>query len=100
MVRAANVHFTRAALLGVGYMGGSLLMAARQAGCVAHVTGYDLDAATGLPALGRGVVDAMASTVAEAVAGADLVVLAAPVGSLGELAQKMAPHLSAGALVI
>lgn len=100
MASEPQVQFAHAALLGVGYMGGSLVMAAKAAGCVGRVTGYDLDAATGLPAVARGVVDAMAPSVAEAVAQADLVILAAPVGSLAVLARQMAPHVAPGALVI
>lgn len=92
--------FGDVALLGVGYMGGSLVLAARQAGCVGKITGYDLDAATGMPALARGVVDMMAATPAQAVASAQLVVLAAPVGSLAELATQIAPALAPGTLVI
>lgn len=97
---ANDLHFTRAALLGVGYMGGSLALAARAAGCVNKVVGYDIDAATGLPALARGVVDAMAATPAAAVADAELVILAAPVGSLAALAREIAGHLRMGALVL
>lgn len=100
MASEPEVQFARVALLGVGYMGGSLVMAARASGCVGTVVGYDLDAATGLPALARGVVDAMAATPAEAVAHADLVILAAPVGSLGLLARQIAAHVSPGALVM
>jgi prephenate dehydrogenase len=96
----ANLLFGKAALLGVGYMGGSLMLAARTAGCVTTVTGFDVDQAAGLPAMGRGVIDSMATNPADAVKGAQLVVLAAPVGSLGALAVAIGPHVEPGALVI
>lgn len=100
MSGSSPVVFGKAALLGVGYMGGSLMLAARAAGCVSSVTGFDIDEAAGLPAMARGVVDAMATTPGAAVTDAQLVVLAAPVGSLGALATQIAPHLAKGALVI
>lgn len=92
--------FETGALLGVGYMGGSLALAARQAGCVKHVVGYDLDPAAGLPAMAKGVVDRMAASPEAAVADAHLVILAAPVGSLGALARQMASALRPDCLVI
>jgi prephenate dehydrogenase len=66
----------RLAVLGVGLIGGSFGLAARER-LGAEVVGYDpggLDAA-----LGRGAVDIGADSVEEAVAGADLVLVAAPV---------------------
>lgn len=100
MIPPTEVVFGKAALLGVGYMGGSLMLAARAAGCVSHVTGFDVDPSAGLPAMARRVVDAMATTPADAVKDAQLVVLAAPVGSLGDLAAAIGPHVANGALVI
>ena len=81
-------------VLGVGLIGGSFALAARER-LGATVQGYDpggLDAA-----LARGVVDAAGSTVAEAVAGADLVLVAAPVG---ELPQVVGEALEAGAATV
>jgi cyclohexadieny/prephenate dehydrogenase len=88
------------ALLGLGYMGGSLALAARRAGLVASVRGYDPDPAAGQVALDRGIVDQVLSTPGEAVAGAQLVVLAGPVQSLVPLARAIAGATSASALVV
>lgn len=96
----SNLLFGKAALIGVGYMGGSLMLAARAAGCVTSVRGFDVDQAAGLPAMSRGVIDSMATNPADAVKGAALVVLAAPVGSLGALAIAIGQHVEPGALVI
>jgi prephenate dehydrogenase len=64
------------AVVGVGLIGGSVALAARErAG--AHVTGFD---PAGIDA--PGVVDAVAGSVGEAVADADIVVVAAPVSAL------------------
>lgn len=66
----------RVALIGVGLIGGSVGLAARErAG--AHVTGFD-------PVAAPAVVDVVADSPDAAVAGADLVVVATPVAALPE----------------
>jgi cyclohexadieny/prephenate dehydrogenase len=92
--------FSPLALLGAGYIGGSVALAARRAGVAARVVGYDQDPEAVAVARERGIIDEVASTPEQAVAGAGLVVLAAPVGSLGALARRIAPAVPAGALVI
>jgi prephenate dehydrogenase len=93
-------RFSPLALLGVGYMGGSLALAARRAGLAAEVVGYDPDQPGGKLAQERGIVDRMADSAAEAVRGARLVVLAAPVRSLAPLAQAIEADVRPDALVI
>ena len=90
--------FRRVALLGVGLIGGSVAAACRIAGCAAHVVGYTpgSDAAD---ARALGLLDSVASSVEQAVAGADLVVLAAPVSAQQALFTELTPHLGADALV-
>jgi prephenate dehydrogenase len=90
----------RLALLGVGYMGGSLALAARRAGLVSEVVGYDPDAAAGSLAVARGIADRMAEGPAEAVRGAAVVVLAAPVRALLPLARAIEAEVAPDALVI
>jgi len=71
----------RIAVLGVGLIGGSIALAARErAG--AHVRGYDPDERVRARALEIGVIDAVAPDVAGAVADAEVVFVAAPVGAL------------------
>jgi prephenate dehydrogenase len=88
------------ALLGVGYMGGSLALAARQAGLVSEVIGFDPDRAAGENAVARGIVDRMAVTPEAAVETARFVVLAAPVRSLAILARAIAADVHPEAVVI
>jgi prephenate dehydrogenase len=88
------------ALLGVGYIGGSVALAARRAGRAARVVGYDPDARAIAVARAVGIIDHAAATPAEAVAGASVVVLAGPVASLGELARQIAGAVDAAALVV
>jgi prephenate dehydrogenase len=71
----------RIAVLGVGLIGGSVALAARQR-LGASVVGYDVSEEALAAALGRGAIDAAGDTPATAVAGADAVFVAAPVGRL------------------
>jgi len=89
----------RIALIGVGLIGGSLLAAWRQAGLVTTATGCDVDRRALEIASERGVIDRSAGSVAEAVAGAELVLLATPVGAMREVLAELAPALSADAIV-
>jgi prephenate dehydrogenase len=94
------LSFDSLALLGVGYMGGSLALAARKAGLCREVVGYDVSAEAAQVAHERGIVDKIAATPEEAVRGARLVVMAAPVRSLGALARRIAPSVPEAALVL
>ena len=96
----SNVVFSRLALIGVGYIGGSAALAARRAGLVVSVTGYDVDPQAGPLALARGVVDEMADSAEGAAAGASLVLLAAPVLSLAGLLRGIAGKLAPTATII
>ena len=91
--------FTRAAILGLGLMGGSLGLALRDAQAAGGVIGYDVAPDVAARARERGVVDEIASSPEEAVAAADLVVLAAPVLAERELLRTIASHVAPGALV-
>ncbi len=77
----------RIAVLGVGLIGGSIGLAARER-LGAEVVGYDPDAATREAALATGAADTATDSVAAAVDGAEVVFCAAPVGRLAELAAE------------
>jgi prephenate dehydrogenase len=87
------------ALIGVGLVGGSFVAALRSAGAVRDVVGYDIDAAALALAQARGVVTAGAASVVAAVEGADLVVLATPVGAMREVLGAIAGALRDDAVV-
>ncbi|MEA2152019.1 MAG: prephenate dehydrogenase [Solirubrobacteraceae bacterium] len=70
-------------VLGVGLIGGSIGLAARGR-AAAQVCGYDPDEQVLAKALALGAIDTAASDVAGAVADADIVFVAAPVGALRE----------------
>ena len=85
----------RVALLGTGLVGGSVGFALRRLGV--EVVGYDDDAARAVRAKEAGAVDTLAASVAEAVAAADLVVVAVPVG---QVADVVVEALDAGARTV
>ncbi len=81
----------RVAVLGVGLIGGSIGLAAhKRAG--AHVCGFDPDGAALQAALELGAIDERASDVAAAVAGAQVVFAAAPVGALARTVSEALAH--------
>jgi prephenate dehydrogenase len=73
----------RVAILGVGLIGGSIGLAARER-ADADVCGYDPDARVRARALELGAIDTQAADIASAVLGAEVVFAAAPVGALTE----------------
>ena len=88
----------RIAILGVGLIGGSIGLAARErAG--AHVTGFDPAPGVLEAARGRGALDATAASAAEAAAGAETVFVAAPVGALPEAVAEALAAAGADATV-
>jgi cyclohexadieny/prephenate dehydrogenase len=96
----SEVLFERVALIGVGLIGGSIARAARARGGLARVTvGFSQNPATRARIGELGIVDSVAEALAEAVTGADCVILCAPVGAYAALAEAIAPHLAPGAIL-
>lgn len=87
---------TRAAVIGLGLIGGSLALRLRAAGV--KVTGIDVDPRVLTAARARNAVD-QASEALAMVAGADLVVIATPLDRIVETAVAAAPHLRSGAVL-
>ncbi len=92
--------FRRLALIGCGLMGGSFALAARQAGLVASVSGYSRSEKSAHRARELGVLDEVASSPAQAVRQADLVLLAVPVASTHATLEALIPALEPDALVM
>jgi prephenate dehydrogenase len=90
----------RVALIGVGMIGGSLLAAWRQAGAVTAATGYDIDPKALSLAVTGGLIDRSAASVAQAAVGAELVLVATPVGSMRQVFTQIAPALAADAVLV
>ncbi len=84
----SGVH--RLAVIGVGMMGGSLALAARDRARVDEVVGYDTDPAALEIALSQGVITEATTSASEAAAYADLAVLSTPVRSIPALVEECA----------
>jgi len=93
------MSFNRLVIAGVGLIGGSLGLAARERGLVREVIGFGRSEANLRVALDRGIVDAYTFDPAEAARGADLLLLAVPVEATGPVAQQFLPFLPAGCIV-
>jgi prephenate dehydrogenase len=90
--------FERAAIVGVGLIGGSLALAAKQAGLIGEAIGVGRSEANLEVARARGVVDRTVRDLA-ALGAVDLVVLAVPVRSTADMVARLLPHLPAGAVL-
>jgi prephenate dehydrogenase len=86
------------AIVGTGLVGTSVALAAKRSG-VGRVTGWDADAATLREALGAKGLDEAAPSLAAAVDGAELVVVAVPVGSLAAATRDALAAAGAEAVV-
>ena len=89
--------YGRVALIGLGLIASSMFRAMKRGGLAGEVTGYARSAETRDVAREIGLCDRVCDSAAEAVVGADLVVLCVPVGVMGEVAAEIAPHLKPGA---
>lgn len=91
--------FKRLALIGVGLIGSSISHAARRAGLVGEIVGASPTPATRERAEELGLVAKMYADPADAVRGADLVILCSPVGTYEAVAKVIGPHLEQGTIV-
>jgi len=91
--------FNRLVIAGVGLIGGSLGLAARERGLVGAVIGFGRTEANLRVARARGIIDAYTFDPAEAARGADLLLLAVPVEATGPTAEKFLPFLPPGCVV-
>ena len=86
----------RLSIIGCGLMGGSVALALRRAGLVRHISGHSRSPASSRRALDLGVIDEACASAADAVRGADIVLLSVPVAStfdvLASLRTALAPE--------
>ena len=96
----AEPLFRRLALIGIGLIGSSVARIARERGdLAASVVACAPSAKTRARVLELGLADAVEEDPARAVAGADCVMLAAPVGAFAAIAAAIAPYLAPGAIL-
>jgi cyclohexadieny/prephenate dehydrogenase len=91
--------FERVALIGLGLIGSSLSHVMRREKLARHIAGHARSAATRVTAVEIGLVDSIHENAADAVKGADLVILCVPVGAYAGVAAEIAPRLKKGAIL-
>lgn len=91
--------FKRMTLIGIGLLGSSIALAARQKGLVEHIAITTRSKATLDRAEELGLGDSYHMDQAEAVKDADLVIVCTPVGACEAVAKTIAPALAEGAIV-
>ena len=94
------MKFEKVALIGCGLMGGSFALAAREAGWANFIVGYSPSESSKQKALSMGVINLATENNAQAVEGADLVLLAVPVKSMTSCFEAIAPALNSNALLM
>jgi cyclohexadieny/prephenate dehydrogenase len=90
------IRYRHVALVGLGLIASSISHAIRRSGAPVRITGHARTAETRAEAARLGLAEVF-ETAAEAVAGADLVILAVPVGAMAEIAAEIGPRLAPGA---
>ena len=94
-----SVHFRKLALIGIGLIGSSIALAAKRQGLADVISIATRRQETLDEARDLGLGDIYTLDAAEAVHGADLVILCAPVGAYDSLARMIGPALEPGAIL-
>lgn len=97
--QAGGPLYERVAIIGVGLIGSSLARALRRHGLAREIVGCVRSAESRAKLMKLGIADRAPASPAETVQGADLVVLATPVGTYEEIGRAIASHLAPGAVV-
>ena len=92
-------HVPKMCIIGVGLIGGSFALALKDAGLVGEVVGVGRGVDNLQKALQLGIIDSYTTDPVEGVIDADLIFLATPVLSIGEVVAKIADHLKPGAIL-
>ncbi len=91
--------FQRVALIGMGLIGSSLARVCRRKGLAREIIATDSSSAIRARVTELALADQIVETADAAAAGADLVILCAPVGAMGAIAREIGPRLKPGAIV-
>lgn len=97
--RATRPSWDTVAIVGVGLIGGSLGLALKRAKAARQIVGISPDAESLRMAKRRGAVDRSTTNLVSGVQDAEMIVICAPVGLIGELALKAAAHCPPNAII-
>ena len=92
-------HWSKITLVGVGLLGGSIGLAAKQRRLADRVSGFVRRLESVAECVRAGAVDDAGTDLARAVEGADLVILCTPLAQMASLTAKLLPALHRGAIV-
>lgn len=91
--------FNRVAIIGLGLIGGSMGLALHKMRVAEQIAGYDSGLGVCEQARKTGAIDETSDCLADIVTGADLVILATPVGAMHTILQSISPALSSGTII-
>lgn len=94
-----KLHISKLCIIGVGLIGGSVARALRECNCVDSIVGAGRNQDNLQQAEELGVIDAYSIDIARAVEGADVVLVAVPLGAMKSVFEQIKPHLSASTIV-
>ena len=91
--------FERVTIIGLGLIGSSLARALKDSGIASVVVAADKNPEVCTEAKALGLADEVTDDIRKSVVGSDLVVIAVPVGAMGDVGEQIGPALKAGAIV-
>lgn len=94
-----TVIYDKVAVIGMGLIGASIALAARRGGLATTIIGSDQSPEVATAVARLQLVDLFEADAVHAVADADLVILAVPVGAVGKIAEQIVPHMKSGAVL-
>ena len=94
-----SFYSPRVCIVGSGLIGGSLALALKKAGAVGEVVGCGRNGATLQRAQDLGIIDRFATDLAQAVQGADIVLLSVPMLAMRGVLELIQPALQPGVIV-
>ena len=92
-------EFNRIVIFGVGLIGGSFALALKKSAAVRQIVGVGRSHASLETAKQLGIIDHIATSVEEAVLGADLIIIAAPVAQTESILRSIEPFLAPPTIV-
>ncbi len=96
---ASAFHVDKLVVVGVGLIGGSFSLALKQVGRVGEVVGIGRNRGTLERALKLGVIDRVGAIDHDTLASASVIMLATPVGQMGEVLHALQPFIPESAIV-
>ena len=89
----------RICIIGVGLIGGSFALALKESGFKGHIVGANRSSKSLETAVSMGVIDSYQTDLSLAVSGADLVLLAVPMGVMKSVLKKIKPAISENTII-